>query len=298
MIRFLRTTHCINIAQRKYRESTEMKYSFVVAFGIVFLCGLLMHAAIVNAALSGYSYNDYSATETHVEDGKWTTTTEWNDAETVSPLVTGFSWRSSWNQPTDILQHFIIEVFTDNTNDTGDIVRVCYDCAASGGTAPQADDTMIELVGDRNSGLSLYKGNGTGWAKYTGWTLGTDAAVGVSISSSPLNSNPHLIVEFMIDKNTQADVSQAGYQPWIYVSAYDASNSAAGVKSWPPAPASTANIPNSWGLELGTTSTIPEGLTIGTVVLVSFVALVVSYYFLRKTPKTGNQSAGKIGYMR
>jgi hypothetical protein len=271
-----------------------MKKSFVVAFGIILLCGLLMNAAIVNAALSGYSYNCFQASETHVEDGKWTTTTEWTDAETVSPLVAGFSWRGSWTWPSDILQHFIVEVFTDNTNDTGDIVRVCYDCAANGGAAPQTDDVKVELVGNRLSGLSVYHGNGTGWSKVTSWSA-SEIAAAASISSSPLNSNPHLIVEFLIDKNTQADVSQAGYTPWIYVSAYDASNSAAGVKSWPPAPASSADVPNNWGTEVGTTSTIPEALTIGTVVLMSFVALAVSFYFLRKPPKTKIQSAGKIG---
>jgi len=266
---------------------------------MVFLCGLLMQAAIVNAAVSGYEWSDYQTSGTHTEDGKWTTTTEWTDAATPPNLVTGLLWRGTWTWPSDILQHFIVEVFTDNTNDTGDIVRVCYDCAANGGTAPQTDDTMIELVGNRISGLSLYHGNGTGWAKYTGWTLGTDAAAGASISSSPLNSNPHLIVELMVDKNTQADVSQGGYTPGLYVSAYDASNAGAGVKSWPPAPASSANVPNSWGTEAGTTENIPEGFAVGTIVVMSSIAVVVGF-LLRKRQKTENRSSemGSLVYPR
>jgi hypothetical protein len=277
-----------------------MKKSFIIVFGIIFLCGLMLQAAIVNAYVAGYEYTDYQATQTHTEDGKWTTTSEWTDAMTVPNLVSGFHWRASWTQPADILQHFLVEVFTDNTNDTGDIVRQCYDCAANGGAAPQTDDVMVELVGNRLSGLSVYKGNGTGWVKYTGWT-GTDVAAVASISSSPLSSTPHLIVEILVDKTTTADVSQASYVPWIYVSAYDASNSSAGVKSWPPAPSSSANVPNSWGQESGTLENIPEGFTIVTVVMLSSVAVVVGFYFLRKRPKTENggaATAGEISYSR
>jgi len=259
---------------------------------MVFLSGLLMQAATVNAFVSGYEWTDYQATQTHTEDGKWTTSSEWTDAMTPPNLVSGFHWRGSWTQPGDILQHFIVEAFTDNTNDTGDIVRVCYDCAANGGTAPQTDDVMVELVGNRLSGLSVYKGNGTGWAKYTGWTA-TDANAAASISSSPLSSTPHLIVEILVDKTTTADVSQAGYVPWIYVSAYDASNNAAGVKSWPPAPSSSAAVPNSWGQESGTLDNIPEGFAIGTVAVLSFIAIVVGF-FLRKRQKTENRSS-KMG---
>ena len=270
-----------------------MKKFFVIAFGMIILCLLLMSPAFVNAYLSGYEYTDYEASQTHTEDGKWTTTSEWTDAMAIPNLVFGFSWMASWTYPSDIVQHFIIEVFTDNTNDTGDIVRVCYDTAANGGTAPQSDDIKIELVGDKPSGLTLYKGNGTGWAKFTGWTA-TDAALGVGFSSSPLNSNSHLIVEFMIDKSTIADVSGSGYAPWIYLSAYDAGNSAAGTKSWPPATTSSADVPNSWGSETGTTSAVPESLTIEVVVLLSIVAVAVSFYFLPKRPKL-KISAGKIG---
>jgi hypothetical protein len=93
-----------------------------------------------------------------------------------------------------------------------------------------------------------------------------------------------------------------GYTWAQYVGYYDAHAGGAGLQQWPPAPASVS-VPDGWGYityDMGanptpTTPTIPEGLTIGTVVLMSFVALVVSYYFLRKPPRTGNQSAGKIG---
>ncbi len=266
----------------------------LILFSMLFLCGLLMQAAVVNAVVAGYVSNDYQTSTPHTIDGKWTTATEWTDGATAPNLVSGFLWRESWywQDGTVIFQYFLIEAFTDNTNDTGDIVVQIYDCAANGGTAPQSDDVKIELVGNRLSGLSVYKGNGTGWAKTT--FTATDANAAASISSSPLNSSPHLIVEIMVNKNTLADVSGAGYQPGVYVSAYDASNSAAGVKSWPPAPASSANVPNGWGTELGTTEAIPESFTVATVIALSSVAVFVGFYFLRKdrklrvtTPKMG-----------
>lgn len=104
-----------------------MKKTFIIAFGMIFLCGLMMHPAFVNATNSAYSYTNYEASNTHVEDGKWTSTTEWQDAQAIPNLVTGFSWRGTWTWPSDIIQHFIIEVYTDNTNSTGDIVNFCYD---------------------------------------------------------------------------------------------------------------------------------------------------------------------------
>ena len=267
-----------------------MKKSFVIVLGMVIL-GSLLICPIVYAINSAYAYTDYEATNTHVEDGKWTTPTEWNDAMTISPLVSGFSWRGTWTYPSDIIQHFIIEDFYDTTNKTGDVVNVCYDTTASGGSAPSSADIKVELVGDSTSGLSVYKGNGTGWAKIS--FTPADVSVGVSFSSSPLYSTPHLIVEFAIDKSTIADVSGSGYAPGVYLSAYDASNTTAGVLSWPPAPAASANVPNSWGQETGTTSTIPESLTIGAIALLSFVAVAVSFYFLPKHPKLKITTTGK-----
>jgi hypothetical protein len=95
------------------------------------------------------------------------------------------------------------------------------------------------------------------------------------------------------------DISASGYAPAIKVAWYDASNSAAGVKEWPPA---SGNDPSKWGVENGVLDastlnlTIPEPLTIAAVVLLSFVAVLVSFRFSRKRSSTGDYSAGKINY--
>jgi len=54
---------------------------------------------------------------------------------------------------------------------------------------------------------------------------------------------------------------------------------------WPPY--SSANVPNDYGYLDADISggTIPEGLTIGVMVLLSSVAVVVSIRYFRKPPK-------------
>jgi hypothetical protein len=70
------------------------------------------------------------------------------------------------------------------------------------------------------------------------------------------------------------------------VAYYDARNPGAGVRMWPPQ--SRADVPNSYGA--GTSDigggVIPEGLTIGVLVLVSAVAFVTSYCCFPKLPRT------------
>jgi hypothetical protein len=212
-------------------------------------------------------------------DGNWTTTNEWVDAAPPTNLGTDFVWREKWTYPEGaIYQHFLIEFFTDNTNDAGDYYEVIYDTNGDGGTAPQTDDMKVEWKGHSASGLKVYKGNGTGWAQYT--ELAAGAIVGADkLTASPLNSNPHWVFELTILKAGVFDISGSGYQPGIRVAVYDASNSAAGVKAWP---AASTNAPSTWGQELGTLDNIPESVTVVAVVFLSSVAVIAGAYFLRK----------------
>jgi hypothetical protein len=272
-----------------------MKRSVLVAFGIIFLCGLLLQAALVNAYQAGYEETNYLAIEAPVEDGKWTTSTEWTDAMTPPNLPTTFLFREKWTYPSDILEHFLIEFFTDNTNDTGDYFQLCIDCLANGGSAPQTDDIRVDYVGHSLSGLKLYRGNGTGWAPFTSYTYGTDILIAETKTGSQLNGSAHWIIELMMDRSkSEFDVSGAGYAPWIRLAVYDASNPTAGVQAWPP---TSRDVPNDWGLETGIYGNIPEfpgSLAIAPVVLLSSVAVAVGFYLLRKRPKTENHGAGKI----
>jgi hypothetical protein len=274
----------------KAGDLTQMKRYVLLAFVIV-LCGLMLQVTFVDAYRSGYEITNYLAMEDPVEDGKWTTSTEWTDAMTAPNLPASFVFREKWTFPGDILVHILVEFFTDNTNNTGDYFQLCFDPLANGGTAPQTDDILINYTGHSRSGLTLYKGNGTGWAVWTGWTYGTDIVIAETKTGSQLNGTAHWIIELMMDRSKpDFDASAGGYAPWLRVAVYDASNSAAGVQAWPP---TSRDAPNDWGLETGIYATIPEfpaSLTIVTVALLSSVAVVVGFCFLRKRPKTENHS--------
>lgn len=206
-------------------------------------------------------------------------------------LPATFNWKDKWTWPSNIFEHFLIEFFTDNTNDTGDYFQLCVDCNANGGTAPQDDDFKIDYVGHDVSELAVHHGNGTGWEEYTDYTWPNEIYINESISSSPLDSNPHRIIEVLMDR-TKFDVSGANYAPWIRMAMYDESNSSARVQAWPP---TSPDVPDNWGLDTGTTENIPEPIAIAAAVLLSFFAVAVSFCCLRKRPKTESCSSGKIG---
>jgi hypothetical protein len=264
-----------------------------LVISMLLLCGLLaLPVALVNGYEAGYENTNYLATDDIILDGAWSTGTwtyggEWNDAGIPPLLSETFQWREKWTQPADIIQHFLVEALTDNTTDAGDYFELCIDLDADGGATPQANDFKIEYTGDGT--LTLYEGDGSGWVEYTDYTVPTDIQIEDSMSASPLESNDHWVIELNIDKTTKFDISGSGYQPWIRLAVYDASNDTAGVQAWPLD--SSADVPDEWGLEIGTMDTIPEAFTIAVVALLSSVAVAISFYSLRKRPKTA-----KINY--
>lgn len=262
-----------------------MKKALLVAFCVATLCSVCL-IGIANAAKAGYSFIIFSGA-TPTIDGKWTTTSEWTDAYqdrlysgwTMTTNVVACKWSAS-SDFTSIWEHWLIEVVTDTTNDARDFFQISVDTLQDGGTAPQTDDFLINYTG--HSTLNVYKGTGTGWALFTGYTLGTDLTIANSSSASPKSATPHWIFEITLNKLT---VFAMSLNDNVRVAAYDASNPSAGVLSWPPM--SSADVPNDYGA--GTSDiaggTIPEGLTVGVMLLLSSVVVVVSSCYFRKRPR-------------
>ncbi len=262
-----------------------MNRSVLVVLGIVILCTASMFAVLVNAATAGYEITNFLATNDAVEDGKWTTANEWTDAATATNNPAAFLFREKWTYPSNIVEHVLIEFYLDNTNDTGDYFELCFDPTANGGTAPQTDDIRIYYEGHRRSGLTLYKGTGSGWAVWTGYTYGTDLKIAETLTDSPTNSTPHFVLELMMDRNkAEFDTTSAGYAPWVRVAVYDASNSAAGAIAWPP---TARDAPSGWGLETGLYQTIPEfpSHIVGATILLISVAVAATALIMRKKTK-------------
>jgi hypothetical protein len=260
-----------------------MKKALSIVLSAVLLFSMSA-ASLVSGAASGYGFTNYQATVTPTIDGT-NSPNEWTDLMIPPNLPATMTFREKWTWPgqTDIWEHILIESLTDTTNDTGDILRVAWDCSANGGSTPQTDDMKIEWVGNTPSGFHVYKGTGTGWAPYTG----SDAALGSSIiiseakTASPLSSTPHWVIEISVRRSGVFDVSGAGYAPWVSAAVYDASNAAAGVQAWPP---NSTDNPNNWAIETGSTEQIPESFTIATIMVLSSFAVVAGIFLLKKHP--------------
>jgi hypothetical protein len=196
---------------------------------------ILQNAKAGNAA---YSMTEYQCVSLATIDGVWTTADEWNDG----PRIT-MSDNASFTYNVDMKSfsmQWIIEFFTDNTNDTGDYWQICLDQQNSGGTAPQSGDFKIEIQG--HTTLKLYQGNGTGWTEVS--PEAGELTWANTISPSPWNSTPHWILE-LSDSSKIAGTLRTPQPPnGMRVAAYDASTGE--LASW--APNSSADVPNQWGV--------------------------------------------------
>ncbi len=256
-----------------------MKRFSIVAFSILILCSLLL-VGTSKAGNPDYSITEYPSINTATVDGKWTTADEWTDTPATN-MTGNATGRFGYNIQdfTNLGLEWIVEIFTDNTNDAGDYWEICFDDQNTGGTAPDSGDFMIRIVG--HTTLEVYQGTGTGWNRVT--PAAGELTWNNTISTSPWNGTAHWILEIVDSSKTSGTVQIPNPPPTgMRIAAYDASTRTLAV--W--APNSRANVPNEWGLVAGySTEPIPEGFSLGILVLLSSVAVVVGFYWLRKRPK-------------
>jgi hypothetical protein len=255
-----------------------MKRNVSIALTLATLCGLIIPTIIAAASASapGYAHTTYSLANAVTLDGQWSGT-EWADTDVTSIGGTTAMFRSKWYlasmDPITVSQYIVVEILNDNTNDTNDYYQFCFDGDESGGATPQAGDIRIDIIGHRN--MTAYNGNGASWAPVSApstfqWRD--------SISTSPTSSTPHWICEIMIDKVSFG----IGADYWLRIAVNDASNSAAGVRAWPP---TSRDVPNDWGDIPYSSETTPEGISSGIIVLLSSVAMLAGFVTLRKRPR-------------
>jgi hypothetical protein len=258
-----------------------------VTFCIIALLslGLLANAGIVAAAKEGYEFNHYTAMIEPTIDGKWTTPDEWTDVDMEHQMdgdlnvVFRTNWLFSSGQGYSGYPVFwLIEFYDDNTEDAGDYWQICYDGKATDGSAPDGDDVRIDFVGHEQSGLTVYRGDGSGWVVTTELTWGESIEIVDSISDSPTNSTPHYIVEIVVDHQ----LIDSGPDQCARVAAYDESHGEAGVQAWPD---SSPDVPDEWGQTYSLVESIPEGLTFAVMVFLSSVSLLVGQQYLQKRSK-------------
>jgi len=262
-----------------------MKRALFAAFCILALCSLLLvNTKTIKAAESGYTRTDYNPdTVPLVIDGQWTSTDEWTQKGENTTIGADVTFKSVWAMiSTNIVNDtFLVEFFSDNTTDAGDYWQMCIDGDYSGGTAPQTTDYRIDIVG--HTTLTVYQGTGSDW---TVVTPPASLEWANSLSDSPTNSTPHWILEMTFHK-----LDLGAGPTWNFrLAAYDENTTT--LAAWPPTP---RDEPNRWGVQNYTSGLIPEGFSLSVVVLLSSVAVAVSFYFLRKRPKTQSYSSAKTG---
>jgi len=253
-----------------------MKKIIATTLCILMLCSLLVliNVGTTMAAEPGYERISYPTQVEPTIDGAWTSEDEWTDGD-ITMIGTDVAFRSTWDTGDVTTTRWIVEFFSDTTDDPGDLWQFCIDNQQWGGSYPVGN--KFEITG--HTDLLWYQGMGDG----TDWTeVSLDASEiewANSLSASPTNSTPHWILEFTITKDygfVQMDIL------WnFYLAVYDASNP--GVLAWPP---TDADVPDTWGIENYSMEAIPEGLTFGVMVLLSSVSVLVGYKYFVKRKET------------
>ena len=250
------------------------------------MCSLLLtNTVTVKAFEAGYERIDYNPDPavTITIDGKWTTDDEWTLNGEPTMIGDDVVFRSVWvfASMSEVYDTWLVEFFSDDTDDDGDYWQMCIDGDQSGGTAPQVGDYRIDIVG--HTDLIVYQGDGTNWTEIT---PPTSIEWANSISASPTNSTSHWILELRLNK---PDVGAGPY--WNFrLAVYDESTDT--LLSWPP---TSRDEPDRWGFQNYVSGVYPEALSVIAVVLLSSVAMIVGFYCLRKKPKTESYNSAKTG---
>jgi len=237
---------------------------------------LLLTIETAFAAEPGYTLIEAYQTTAATVDGKWTTATEWSDAFILPMAGTTLGANGIWAYKMDssstYLMSFLIES-PDSTNDATDKWVICIDGSNDGGTAPKADDVKIEITG--HTTLTMYVGTGTAWSvianKAVTWKD--------SLATSAYNSANHYILELKADKGALGDWGANPPPHGVYVSMYDASNTAAGTVAWPP---TSADNPSRYGLIASYDATVPEGTSIAFITALSTFAVAATIFMKKR----------------
>ena len=259
-----------------------MKKTILAFLIAVAVCSLFL-AGTVSAAKAGYVLPNYQGADISADGAVGTG--EWTDSF-------GDWLYDGWTKSTSIMKHkfemggtpsiadlWLVEVLSDTTNDAGDFFTFSFCSSLDNALSPQTDDICVNYT---RSATKIYRGTGTGWAIDAAIVLGTNVIIASSTAASPASATPHWIIELKFDKS--GGIAGTSFDSNVRLAAYDAS--AGKTLMWPPL--SSPDVPNDWGLNDYSSfagGTIPEGLTIGVMVLLSSFAVIVSYRYFRRQPK-------------
>jgi hypothetical protein len=260
----------------------KMKKAILATLSIIAVLSICL-AGTVSAYKAGYMLPNYQAAMEITADGT-IGAGEWDDAfgdwlyDGWTKTSTNPNFRHNWEMggTPNIADQWLLDVVTDTTNDAGDVFTFCFCGAQDDAATPQAADDV--LINHTHTETTIYRGTGSGWAPDPAIVLGENVIIASSMASG------HWVIELKFDKT--GAIAGTAFDSHIRVAAYDASTGK--TVMWPPM--SEKDVPSSWGLNDYTTfqsesNPIPEGLTIGVMLVLSSVAAVVSIRYFRKPPK-------------
>ena len=255
-----------------------MKKIIATTLCILMLCSLLVliSGGTTMAAEPGYERISYPTQVVPTIDGMWTSEDEWTDGD-VTWIGTDVAFRSTWDDNgTYVMTRWIVEFFSDTTDDPGDYWLFCIDSVQRGGSNPTG--RKFEITG--HTDLVWFLGMGEDWVEQL--MDPSEIEWANSLSASPTNSTPHWILEFQIAKNSGDIIMDIVWN--FFLQASDASNP--GVHAWPP---TDPDVPDTWGVENYSTEAIPEVFTFAVMVLLSTVSMLVGYKYFEKRKETKTQ---------
>ncbi|MGD2065885.1 MAG: hypothetical protein PVI43_01780 [Candidatus Bathyarchaeota archaeon] len=271
-----------------------MKKTGIVIFSMLLLL-VLVFAVNVSAYNAEYTHILYQSEAVPVIDGTYIVDADWI-ASGREDFGDGAAFHDQWVMDPN-LYCLIVEV-TDNTDDAGDKLTICFDGTASGGTTepdgganPTQYDKKLEVTGHGGSAtIQWFVGDGSGWV-VSGVSSAGFLELAQALTSTPTIEAEHYVYEMNIMKLDESFGSPLMGYTWAeFVSYYDEDTGE--TQQWPPAdatPAGSPDVPDSWGFityaqEPNPETTIPEGTGFVVMLTVSSVA-VAGALVLRKRKK-------------
>ena len=255
-----------------------MKRAILIVLGAIVICSLCL-AGTVSAAKEGFGFQMGGAAAEATIDGI-EGSGEW-DADSFKDFLwdgwtqTTSYFRTKWSSDTVIAENWLISFVSDTTNDAGDYVLLSVDNSVvfgeppAGGAAPTEVCFQLKVMGDGT--MTMEKGTGTVWGPFAEAVSGTDYKAATTVSGGR-------VYEIFLDKGVSAGGALAmGYHNNARIEVYDASTG----KTLMFPPDSSAGVPDSYA-EGTTGETVPEGLAIGVMLVLSTGVAIVSIRYFRK----------------
>ena len=272
--------------------------------GISVFCLLMLSvlalAGTASAYNADYTHTLYNSGFVPTIDGTYIVDDEWLSSG-KEEFGDGAAFHDQWVMDPNLLC-LIVEV-TDDTNDAGDKLTICFDGTVDGGmtepdggTNPTEYDKKLEVTGHGGSAtVQWFVGDGSGWV------VSNDANESMLDLAQDLVSTPtieadHYVYEMNILKmDTSLGSPLVGYTWAEFISYYDEDTEE--TQQWPPAdatPAGSPDVPDSWGYIMYDTGpnpnlTIPETTGFAAMLTLSSVA-AAGAVLLRKRTKTAKNN--------